>query len=133
MFDMSAGVMPLIARPLFIKLVVLLLTDVLTNRPLLHTPVFDAPYRLILLLDPQPSLEIILDLCRHHRAMVCLVRLSCLQLNGRLTFSSGLPMAQGSLTMTLWVFWRCVLAVVIFFLAVFFVVILVLACINDVV
>jgi hypothetical protein len=94
--DASTNVMFLIMRPLFIKLASLL-TNILANHPLLRTPVFNVLYRLTLLPDPQPSLEMealaVLDL---RRAMAFLVHLYCLQLNGRLTFSSDLRMAQGS-------------------------------------
>jgi hypothetical protein len=51
-----ADAMFLVVRPIFIKLA-LLLVNVHTNRPLLHSPVFDAaPYRLTPLLDLRLSL-----------------------------------------------------------------------------
>lgn len=123
LLDVSADMMLLIVRPLSIEPASPLANILLAHHPL-HTPVFDVLYRLTLLLDPQPSspsleMEAILNLR---------VRLSLyfLQLNGRLTFLSGSPMVQGYLTTTLWVFLRYVLTVVIFILAVFFVVILLL-------
>ena len=130
-FD-SADVMPLIMRQWLIEHVVLL-ADVHSKRPLLHTPAFgDVQYRLTPLLDHQLSLEMqkIPDLHKAETVTVCLVSQSFLQVKWRLTFSPGFPMAPASPNMTLWVSLRSVVAVVIFFLAVFSVVMLLLAHIS---
>ena len=115
-------------RPTSIELA-LPLANIHTNLHLLHTPIFDALYRLMPLLDHQTSL----DSCRAMTQM-CMVHLYSLPLKQILIFSIGLQMALGCLTMTPWVSWRGVLVAVIFFLAVSFVIILLLApVVNDVV
>lgn len=129
-FD-SADAMPLIMRQRLIEhWHVVLRANVHSNRPLLHTPAFgDVQYGLMPSLDHQLSLEMhwqkIPDL---HK--VCLVNRFFFQVNWRLTFSPGFPMAPGSLNMTLWVSLRSVVAVVFLFLAVFSVVMLFLAHIS---
>jgi hypothetical protein len=124
--DMADATLPVV-RPTSIELV-WLLANVHTNILLLLTPVFGAlsPCSLMPLLDRQPSLY-------RCRASMRLVRLYNLLPRQRL-ISTGSQTGLGSLTMTRWASWRCVLIVVIFFLAVLFVIILHLACtVNDVV
>ena len=124
----TADVMLSIARPLLIEQAMLLAKILLADHHQLHTLVFDVPYLLTPLLVPQisPEMEKFLD-----GAMVALVSLYFLQIKWRLIFSSGSPMAPGSLITTLWGSWRCVLAAVIIFLAAFLVLMLLLAH-NDI-
>ena len=94
----SANMMPLIVRQWLIEHVVLL-ADVHSKRPLLHTPAFgNVQYRLTPLLDHQLSLETqkIPDLHKAKTVTVCLVSQSFLQVKWRLTFSPGFPMAPAS-------------------------------------
>ena len=132
--DSEADAMRLIVRQQLIFEQAVLLANVHSNRPLLHTPaVFDVQYWLTPSLDRQLSLEKqkLLDL--HKAETVCLVSLCSVQLNWRLTFSPGLPMAPASPNTTLWVSLRSVVTVVFFFLAVFSVIMLLLArVVNDV-
>ena len=119
-------VMRLIAKLLFYEHATWMqLANTHASRPLLHTPVFDVRYRLTQLLDPQISLETV---CLR---LVTVVSLYCPQLKRRQNSSPGSPMAPDFLNMTVWVCWRHVLGVVIFFLVVFLVVILLPAHIND--
>jgi hypothetical protein len=114
----AADVMLSIARPLLIEQVMLLAKMLLADHHQRHTLVFDVPYLLTPMLVPQIRLEMEKSL---DRAMVTLVSLYSLQIKWRLIFSSGSPMAPGSLITTLWGLWRSVLAVVIIFLAAFLV------------
>lgn len=124
--DAGDAIFLIVRRPLIFEQTVLP-----SNRlgPLPHTPAFDVEYRLRVMpsLDHRLNLEMEETLDLRRDTMVRLVRPNFLQLNRRLTCSSGFPMAQGYLNMIIWVFWRYVLAVVTIFLAVFFVVMLLLA------
>jgi hypothetical protein len=110
-----------IVMPLLIGQAMLLAKILLADYHQRHTLVFDVPYLLMPSLVPQIDLEMekFLD-----GAMATLVSLYSLQIKWRLIFSSGSPMAPGSLITTLWGSWRGVLAAVILFLAAFLVLML---------
>ena len=120
----TADVMLSIAMLLLIEQVMLLAKILLADYHQRHTLVFNIPYLLMPLLVPpiSPEMEKFLD-----GVTVSLVSLYSLQIKWRLIFSSGSPMAPGSLITTLWGSWRSVLGVIIIFLAAFFVLMSLLA------
>ena len=124
-FD-AADEMLLIVRQPFIKQL-MVLANIHANQLLPHTPKFNTQHSLMSLLAPQLSKFdaqcSVMPLLAPQLSpeTVCLVSQYDLLPKWRLTFSPGLPTGQGSLNMMLWISWRFVLAVAIFFLAVFLV------------